>query len=408
MDVSEQLLKRSVVLVLVSISRQVELEQYFLDKVKTLAVVTMALPSFEETLSQCRLYEQGKVVKRFNLHDIKIPSSLPLQPFLRLIAHTSRVIAIISSILSLGRRFDIYFGDTYLCTPIGLILRRMKIVDKVIYYNGDYFPSPAKIGVYTLLNGLARLIDRFCTNRCDIVWNASPILIQIKKQKKITSKRPYNIVVPPGIDTKSIYQRPLSQIDTTSIGFIGIIGRYSGLDLFLEALLEIKKRIPNIKLNIIGSDPYEKYGRRIRDKVQKMGLENNVIFWGFVADKARVREILSNCAIGIAPYVPSIHSYTPYTEPGKVKEYLASGLPVVITKVPRIAFEIESRKSGFAVEYSKEELVVAVLKLLTDRELLEEFRKNALQLALEYDWETILNKAWSESTVLFCNEETKG
>ena len=96
-----------------------------------------------------------------------------------------------------------------------------------------------------------------------------------------------------------------------------------------------------------------------------------------------------------------ISSFTQFTEPGKVMEYLSSGLPVVVTKVPRIAFEIDNHRAGFAIEYDKEQLVVAILKLLTDSLLLKEYRENALQLALEYDWTVILNKAWSESTVLF-------
>lgn len=396
----KQLKNSNFILVSSTISREKEYEKYLFQNVKTFAIVAIAPLYSKNAHSQCRLYEQGKVVKKIYLYCIQIPHSLlHFRLLLIPLAHISRAISIIYSFLRMKRKFDIYLGADYFYTIIGLLLQRMKLVDKVIYYCGDYFPLPTKIGVYTLFNKIAQLIDRFCANRCDIVWNASPAIIEIKRRKKIiTIKSPPQIVVPTGIDINKIYQKSLSQIDATSIGFIGVIGNFSGLDLLLEALSEIKEEIPTIKLNIIGSGPSEK---RLRDIVQKKGIGNHVTFWGFVADETKVKEILSNCAIGIAPYVPDVSSFTQYTEPGKVMEYLTLGLPVVVTKVPRIAFEIESHRAGFAIEYSKEELKTAILKILTNRELLKEYRENALQMALDYDWKVILNKAWSESPMLF-------
>lgn len=402
MDRIEQLQKKSLVIVVTKIgaSDLKELEQYFRDRVNTLAIITIANPYSKDVLSQCRFYEQDKDVREFNMPSIKIPPSLShFKFFLVPLVFISAIISVISSILWLKRRFDIYIGMGYVHTLDGLILQRMKLVDKVIYHNSDYFPLPTRIGVRRLFTRIFQLIDGLCTNRSDIVWNISPALIEIKKQKKIiTTKSPPQIVVPIGIDTKGIYQKPMSQIDTMSIGFIGVIIYSQGLDLLLEALQEIKQEIPDIKLNIIGSGTYE---TRVRDIVKKKELENNVIFWGSVSDEAKVKEILSNCAIGVAPYVSSIDNYSRYTEPGKVKKYLSYGLPVVVTKVPQMAVEIESHRAGFAIEYNKEELVAAILKLLNDRELLKEYRKNALRLAFEFDWEVILNKAWSESTVVF-------
>lgn len=139
--------------------------------------------------------------------------------------------------LRMKRKFDIYIGVGYMYTLIGLVLRRIKFVDKVIYYNGDYFPLPTKFGVYTLFNRLFQIIDDLCTNKSNIVWNASSGLVKIKFQKQIiTSKSPPQIIVPVGINRKEIHQKPLSQINTTSIVFMGVIGELSGLDLLMTQL----------------------------------------------------------------------------------------------------------------------------------------------------------------------------
>ena len=377
----QQLEKSSIVLVSLTISREGALEQYLPKYVNNFAIVTIAPPYSKNATSQGRLYEQGKIVKKFNLRSINIPESLlGLRLFLVPLVNIFRALSTIYSMLKLKTHFHIYIGVGYMYTIVGLVLRRIKLVDKVIYYNGDYFPLPTKIGIYTLFNRIFQIIDNLCTNKSDIVWNASPGLIEIKMQKQIiTSKSPPQIIVPVGINSSEISQKPLNMIDTASIGFMGVIGELSGLDLLINALPEVKKKIPNIKLNVIGSGPCEK---RARDIAHKNGLENHVIFWGFVADTGRVKEILSNCVIGIAPYIPSISSFTQFTEPGKVMEYLSLGLPVIVTKVPRIAFEINSRRAGFAIEYNKEQLVDAILKLLTNNNLLKEYRENALQLAI--------------------------
>ena len=75
--------------------------------------------------------------------------------------------------------------------------------------------------------------------------------------------------------------------------------------------------------------------------------------------------------------------------------YLACGLPVIITKVPPIAREIEENKAGIAIDYKKEELANAVFKLLGDEKLYLEYRKNATLMAKQFDWVSILNKAFS-------------
>jgi len=403
MNIIDQLQRKNFVLCSALIHQPEELEQYLYNKVNILTVIAIATPYSKNVSSQCRFYKHGKLVRKFSLPSMKIfPFALHFRIFLIPLSYSLQFISIIYSILRLRKKFDIYLGVGYFYALIGIILHRMRFVDKVIYYNQDYFPLPCRIGIYTLFNRIAQIIDRFCANRCNIIWNLSPALVEIKRQQIITPKDSPQIVVPLGIDGGRIYQRPLNEIDTASIGFIGVIGIHQGLDLLLEVLPEIKEKVSNVKLNIIGSGPHEK---KIKNIVQEKGLGKSVIFWGFISDEAKVKEILSNCAIAVAPYIPSIDSPTQYADPGKIKKYMAFGLPIVITKVPLIAFEIDSRRAGFAIEYNKNEIVVAILKLLSDRELLKEYRENILKLALEYRWETILNKAWSKSWCYLAGEE---
>jgi len=107
--------------------------------------------------------------------------------------------------------------------------------------------------------------------------------------------------------------------------------------------------------------------------------------------------MLSYCALGIAPYVDSEDNYVRYTDPGKVKAYLAAGLPLIITRVPAIALEIKRRKCGVVINYNKHQLADAVVKLLSNKTTLINYRKNAYNMGKEYRWHRIFDKALKET-----------
>lgn len=112
---------------------------------------------------------------------------------------------------------------------------------------------------------------------------------------------------------------------------------------------------------------------------------------------AEVERLLSYCAVSVAPYVDSEDNYVRYSDPGKVKAYLTAGLPVIITKVPAIAFEIEKRKCGIAIDYDKRQLVSAVVKLLINKTTLMNYRKNAYKMGKEYRWDKVFANAFKQS-----------
>ena len=144
----QQLGKSSIVLVSLTISREGALEQYLPKYANTFAIVTIPPPYSKNAISQCRLYDRGKIVKKFNLRSINIPESLLGIRFLLVpLANIFRALSTIYSVFRLKRNFDIYIGVGYIYTLVGLLLRQVKLVSKVVYYNGDYFPLPTKIGL---------------------------------------------------------------------------------------------------------------------------------------------------------------------------------------------------------------------------------------------------------------------
>ena len=86
-----------------------------------------------------------------------------------------------------------------------------------------------------------------------------------------------------------------------------------------------------------------------------------------------------------------------YADPTKPKEYLACSLPVIITKLPWTAEVIRKKRLGLAIDYNREELVAACLRLLSDDDFFWACRRRARKYAEGLDWKVIYDKAMQET-----------
>ena len=176
--------------------------------------------------------------------------------------------------------------------------------------------------------------------------------IGIKKDKT------NQITVPTGTHFEKLKNAHLVDSERNTIVFLSHLRKGQGIELVLEALPEVVKQIPSVKLIVIGTGPLEKY---FRDETKKRNLTKNIEFLGYIEDPDEIDKIVAKCMLGIAPYVPDPNSFTWYADPGKPKVYLGCGIPVIITKVPEVAFEISKRGAGIAINYNSHELSEAII-----------------------------------------------
>lgn len=285
------------------------------------------------------------------------------------------------------KRYDLYVGSNNLNAFLGIILRKIGLVKKVIFFTPDY--SLNRFNNF-LLDNVYLWFDFFCLRNADLVWNSSSImpvdLMALEREKRGVPKkyRQKQIPVPDGTDEVELVS--LNKINRYDIVFVGHLKEGMGLNLLIDVFSVICREIPQAKLIIIGSGPMEK---RLREKARNMNIE----FTGFIGELSEVYNLISKCAVAVAPYEEGTISQ--YTDPGKVKLYLSVGLPMVITNVPRVALEIEREKCGLVINYSAEGLTNALLALLRDDSLLRLCRQNALALANKYRWHKIFSRALS-------------
>ena len=292
-------------------------------------------------------------------------------------------------ILKFSIKFNVCVGVDPLNAFISLLLKVLGFAQLTIFYVIDYVPKRFE---NVLLNSAYRSLDRLCVYNADYTWNLTSAMADARQKMGISKSTTSQMTVPTGTHFKNLKHMSLARSDRDTIVFLSHLRKGQGIELVLEALPEVIKAIPSVKLVVIGTGPLEKH---FKEEVKKRKMTDNVVFLGYIESPEKIDEIVAKCRVGLAPYVPDPNSFTWYADPGKPKVYLGCGIPVIITRVPEVALEISRREAGIAINYNARELVDAIIKLLNDDVLYEKYRINALRYASELDWDIIFTQALS-------------
>jgi len=291
--------------------------------------------------------------------------------------------------LKSGQRYDLLVGVNNLNALACLILRALGRGKKVAYYTIDYVPKRFS---NRLLNSIYHALDTFCVRYVDTVWNVSPRMLEIGAVRGLAQYREKQIQVPIGINIKRLGPLNLTSTGCRRVLFIGHIIEKQGAQLVVEAAPAVIKAVPDVRFKIVGDGDYRAHVERM---VTERGLSDYFEFTGLIIDRARLDDELRQGGIGVAPYVPTPDNFTYFSDPTKPKDYMAFGLPVVITDVPHIASEIEKRGAGFMIQYDARQLADKLVSLLSDVEMYECCRAAALMFAAEFDWDEIFGRMLS-------------
>lgn len=272
--------------------------------------------------------------------------------------------------------------------------RKAGPIKKLVYYVIDYVPYRFKNKAF---NAAYHFIDRMCCYNVDRIWNLSSRMQEGREKKGVKMKKcAQAIVVPMGVDLSRITPLPAEKIKRHTIVYVGAFLENKGIQLVLNVIPEIADRVPDFKFVIVGVGGYEPEIRKI---ITELNIDKYVEIRGYIKKHTEMEKMLCECAVGMATYKTEENDFSYYADPGKAKVYLGCGLPVIITRFPLIAYEIEKKKAGFAIEYDKLALKEALLKLLLDDAMYLEMRKNAIVLSGEYNWHNICTKALEETGI---------
>lgn len=353
---------------------------FYLNREKNVYIANIrhSFSDAKDRFSILKIYINGKKQRSIKSSDYySLPDSL---------IHFKELIFTMKWILSSKEKFDVYIGIDGLCTLFGLILKKLGKCRKVIYWSTDFVPFNRFKDKWK--NFLYHKVNTFSCKNSDEVWDLSPRMAKGRKKYLKVKYKDYKLhrIVPYGVWTDRIKAISYDKCQKHTLVFMGHLLKKQGIDMIIKKIPDIMREIPNFELKIIGDGNYKNQLERLVDILE---VKNYCTFLGRVSDR-RYRQEIAKSAVAIASYYVGKNSYTYYADPGKVKTYLACGVPVLLTNLPWNAKEIENNKCGIIIKDDGSDLVSNLIKIM-DPLINKEYRKNAIKYAQNFDYEKIFS-----------------
>jgi glycosyltransferase involved in cell wall biosynthesis len=278
---------------------------------------------------------------------------------------------------------DGWFGFNSLACARGLLARSRGRAGSVVYWCVDFVPQRFGRGMVTRAYDA---FDRLCCRRADARFELSSAALEGREARhgipsdQLAPAR----VVPMGAWLDRVPTTPTDGHKRRRVVFLGHLVQRQGVALLMEALA----LLPDVTADVIGRGPLE---NELRRDASQLG--DRVRFHGFVADHRDVERILAGASAAVAPYELDPESFSRFADPGKLKSYLAAGLPILLTDVPPNARELAERGGAELIPFSAEALAAGIERLLAAPDEWQRRRVAALSLAREFDWPVILGPA---------------
>ena len=213
---------------------------------------------------------------------------------------------------------------------------------------------------------------------------------EVEQYKKMGVDKDKIEVVPNGIDLSKYdnlpkrgeFRRKYGVKDNEEvILYIGRLHRTKGINLLVEAFLDISKEIDGIRLVLVGPD--DGYESALKELIQELKMDNKVLFTGFVSNDEKMAAFVDADVF----VTPSFSGF-----PVTFLEACACGTPIITTNDGDELGWIHD-KVGYVVDYSKDQLRDAMFKVLTDEELRRRFGEDGKKLVKEYfSWDEIVTE----------------
>ena len=183
-----------------------------------------------------------------------------------------------------------------------------------------------------------------------------------------------------GTAPAEIYEKFGLPTDKPIISYIGRLDAEKHLPVLVRAFQQIHEKSPDTHLLVVGDGTD---ASNLRDIVASYGLQGSVTFTGRVSDQ----EIVDLHKVGTVYCMPS---------PAELQsiatlEAMASGQPIVAIDAGALKELCQNERNGYLCEKDNvDEIAAALLKIVQNPQLREQFAKESLAIANTHDLQTTL------------------
>ena len=173
------------------------------------------------------------------------------------------------------------------------------------------------------------------------------------------------------------------------IGYCGTIsGNKDGVPILIEAFASITARFPELKLVLVGNNSNKAGIKETMDAIDKCKVADKVIFTGLI-ERDMMPVILCNAEILVVSKPDNEQNSGNF--PIKIGEYLATGVPVVVTSVGEIPLFIKDGESGYlAIPGSADSFAKKMEEALDNKDKAKQAGLNGRKIAEEnFDYKKV-------------------
>ena len=238
-----------------------------------------------------------------------------------------------------------------------------------------------------VLSSLAGYLEAKAYKDCDLLICISEELKQIIIEKMDIA--PGKIfVMPNGVDAAFFdpgQYHAQRQFDGFTIGFVGGMAEWQGLNSLLKAVSCLRADGADINITFIGDGPEK---ATLEKQAKESGLGKHIRFVGQVA-REDVPALIAGFDIGYSGQIP-LKLGRMYLSPLKLYEYMAMAKPVIASDFEDSRRVVKNRETGFLFSAGDErQLCDAILSAYESRHRLEEMGQKArASIIREHSWQT--------------------
>ena len=284
--------------------------------------------------------------------------------------------------------FDLVHNHTFLTGYLGTKIAKKKQIPNIATYH-----TPFDQYVHRIIPGAEKpfkkpldLLARSFFNKFDLILSPSPKSTIHLEEIKTKTK---NLHLPNGIDLKvfkNAKKEPFLQkfkIDPKRpiITIVGRLDQGKNVELAIEAMAQVKAKMPEALLAIVGDGTTRKKCEKL---VKKLNLEKNVIITGFLDQKLVAS---AHQAANLSLMLSKVDNL-----PTVAIEAAAAKTPLITLDDPGMKLIVSHRQNGLLVNPTKEEVTDAILFMLKDQKLLQKYGQKSAQIAEKFSIEKYVDK----------------
>ena len=284
----------------------------------------------------------------------------------------------------LGQQVDWVYERLSSLQSIGWIFKKHG-TPWIVETSAPFFYEAKKERKSLILHKLAHRMEIKAYQDCSILVCVSDTLKNILVREAGVSPEKI-IVIPNGADTAFFTPEnyaPKKLFDNFTIGYVGSLITWQGLDLLISAIHELKADGINLSLVVVGDGSLRKEWEA---QAHKLNLEDNVKFVGQIS-RDEVPSYIAGFDVGYAGH-KTLKIGGMYHSPLKIYEYMAMAKPVIASDFADARQALSEGETGFLFQGGdKESLKRALIKVY-------ENRINLPKMGLKAREEIINNHSW--------------